>query len=98
MKKQTNRSSLSGQLGFIKAAAGSAVGLGNIWRFPYLAAKDGGGVFIINNRGSHRKKNKTKSSYSVWKNKSALERHWRPRLFSPHINFTLLLLYRRMGI
>ena len=47
MKKQTNRSSFSGQLGFIMAAAGSAVGLGNIWRFPYLAAKDGGGVFIF---------------------------------------------------
>ncbi len=47
MKKQTNRSSFSGQLGFIMAAAGSAVGLGNIWRFPYLAAKDGGGIFIF---------------------------------------------------
>ncbi len=45
--KETNRGSFSGQLGFIMAAAGSAVGLGNIWRFPYLAAKDGGGVFIL---------------------------------------------------
>ena len=35
------------QLGFIFAAAGSAVGVGNLWRFPYLAAKDGGGVFLI---------------------------------------------------
>ena len=42
-----NRSSFTGQLGFILAAAGSAVGLGNIWRFPYLAAKDGGGVFLF---------------------------------------------------
>ncbi len=42
-----NRSSFSGQLGFILAAAGSAVGLGNIWRFPYLAAKDGGGFFLL---------------------------------------------------
>lgn len=41
------RGSFTGQLGFIMAAAGSAVGLGNIWRFPYLAAKDGGGVFIF---------------------------------------------------
>lgn len=37
----------TGQLGFIFAAAGSAVGVGNLWRFPYLAAKDGGGVFLI---------------------------------------------------
>lgn len=37
----------TGQLGFVLAAAGSAVGVGNLWRFPYLAAKDGGGVFLI---------------------------------------------------
>ncbi len=41
------RDSFSGTLGFILAAAGSAVGLGNIWRFPYLAAKDGGGIFLL---------------------------------------------------
>lgn len=41
------RSNFSGQIGFILAAAGSAVGLGNIWRFPYLAAKDGGGLFLF---------------------------------------------------
>lgn len=40
------RNSFSGSLGFVLAAAGSAVGLGNIWRFPYLAAKDGGGLFL----------------------------------------------------
>lgn len=45
--KHTQRGSFSGQLGFILAAAASAVGLGNIWRFPYLAAKDGGGIFIL---------------------------------------------------
>ena len=44
MKK---KSDFSGQLGFVFAAAGSAVGVGNLWRFPYLAAKDGGGVFLI---------------------------------------------------
>lgn len=43
----TQRSSFTGSIGFILAAAGSAVGLGNIWRFPYLAAKDGGGLFLL---------------------------------------------------
>lgn len=47
MKKETKRGSFSGQFGFIMAAAASAVGLGNIWRFPYLAAKDGGGAFLL---------------------------------------------------
>lgn len=41
------KSSFSGSLGFVLAAAGSAVGVGNIWRFPYLAAQDGGGLFIL---------------------------------------------------
>ncbi len=41
------RSSFTGKLGFVLAAAGSAVGLGNIWRFPYLAAKYGGGMFLL---------------------------------------------------
>ena len=41
------RNSFKGSLGFVLAAAGSAVGLGNIWRFPYLAAKDGGGLFLF---------------------------------------------------
>lgn len=43
----TKRSSFSGKLGFVLAAAGSAVGLGNLWRFPYLAAQYGGGIFIL---------------------------------------------------
>lgn len=47
MKQEKNRNSFSGSIGFVLAAAGSAVGLGNIWRFPYLAAKDGGGLFLV---------------------------------------------------
>ncbi len=43
----TSRSGFSGKLGYVLAVAGSAVGLGNIWRFPYLAAKYGGGIFLL---------------------------------------------------
>ena len=45
MEKKMNH--FSGQVGFVLAAAGSAVGVGNLWRFPYLAAKDGGGLFLL---------------------------------------------------
>ena len=54
MKKERNvldmsekRSSFTSKIGFVLAAAGSAVGLGNLWRFPYLAAKYGGGIFLL---------------------------------------------------
>ncbi len=44
---EKKRSSFTGKIGFVLAAAGSAVGLGNLWRFPYLAAKYGGGIFLL---------------------------------------------------
>ncbi len=44
---EKSRSNFTGKLGFVLAAAGSAVGLGNIWRFPYLAAQYGGGIFLL---------------------------------------------------
>ena len=46
-KEKNNRSSFSGKIGFVLSAAGASVGLGNIWRFPYLAAKYGGGIFLL---------------------------------------------------
>lgn len=45
--KEAKRSTFSGKIGFVLAASGSAVGLGNLWRFPYLAAKYGGGIFLL---------------------------------------------------
>ena len=47
MQNHHKRSSFSGKLGFVLSAAGASVGLGNIWRFPYLAAKYGGGIFLL---------------------------------------------------
>ena len=43
----SQRASWSGSVAFVLAAAASAIGLGNLWRFPYLAAQYGGGIFIV---------------------------------------------------
>ncbi|WP_255987571.1 sodium-dependent transporter [Chitinolyticbacter albus] len=47
MSSDNNRANWGSKLGFILAAAGSAVGLGAIWKFPYVAGKNGGGAFLI---------------------------------------------------
>ena len=46
-EQNKNRGSFTNRLGFVLSAAGASVGLGNIWRFPYLAAKYGGGIFLL---------------------------------------------------
>ena len=65
METKNKRSTFSGQLGYVMAVAGSAVGLGNIWRFPYLAAKYGGGIFLLTYFG-----NFCRIIVSTYKNKS----------------------------
>ena len=46
-QSNAKRETFSGRNAFIMAAIGSAVGLGNIWRFPYIAFDNGGGAFVL---------------------------------------------------
>ena len=47
MNEMKSRGSWSGIVGFVLAAIGSAIGLGNVWRFPYITGQHGGGAFVI---------------------------------------------------
>ena len=62
MEQQHKRSAFSGKIGFVLSAAGASVGLGNIWRFPYLAAKYGGDRKSTRLNSSHANESRMPSS------------------------------------
>ena len=104
------RGSFSGGLGFVFAAAGSAVGLGNLWRFPYYAAKYGGGTFIFiyiicayirlftsDCRNRNRQKNKAKSDSRLQKAMQQIFVFRLPCNACSYNHYSVLLRYRRLG-
>ncbi len=105
------RGSFSGGLGFVFAAAGSAVGLGNLWRFPYYAAKYGGGTFIfiyiilaltfgfllLICRNRNRQKNKAKSDSRLQKAMQQIFVFRLPCNACSYNHYSVLLRYRRLG-
>ena len=99
MAKKKN--SFSGSLGFVLAAAGSAVGVGNIWRFPYLCAKDGGGLFllvylVLVATCGDRQKNEGECAAGVWNAASEVEVCRIPDVSGSDVNYDVLFGHRRM--
>ena len=73
-KQHSGRSSFSGKLGFVLSAAGASVGLGNIWRFPYLAAKYGGATLVAPYALAHLKRYEhiEQLSWTSWMTETSL--------------------------
>ena len=62
MSENIERSLWGSRIGFLFAAIGSAVGLGNIWRFSYMAYENGGGAFLKQTRTWKREMSSSRSS------------------------------------
>ena len=91
-EKPDARGKFSGRIGYVLAVAGSAVGLGNIWRFPYLAAKYGGGIchdHVGNDTGAD---DKEKSGWCFWhfRKKEIFKIRWMDQCSDPNADRSIL--------